>query len=227
MSVIAEVRIPAEEFELGRILEMDAGTTITLETLVPLGDQAVPFFRVYDHGHNPFEGDVETHPAVEEIRLVSEHDDEALYALDWTVSPDSVLGGIRANDAQILEAQGGADTWAFELRFDTHGGLAGFQEHCATWDIPLEVGAIYNPTKPGSRPWFGLTAPQRETLVHAVREGYYEVPRTCSTLDLAEHFDISDQAVSERLRRGIRTLVENTIMGTEETASPETVMTDD
>lgn len=39
MSVIADVRIPADEFELGRILQVEGVTTITLETMVPLGQK--------------------------------------------------------------------------------------------------------------------------------------------------------------------------------------------
>ena len=42
------------------------------------------------------------------------------------------------------------------------------------------------------------------------------IPRQTSTQDLAEEFGVSDQAVTERLRRAIITLVENTLIATQD-----------
>lgn len=212
MSVIAHLRIPASSFELGRILEMDHGMSIELENLVPLGEKAVPFFSVYDSSRDNFEENVRKHPSVEEIKEVSRHDGETLYALDWDVSRDVFFGGLIEARAQLLGATGTPDTWEFEIQFRTHESMAEFQEYCSNAHISLEVGRIYNPTKPGSGPWFGLTPTQRDTLVRAAEGGYYSIPRQMSTQDLAEAFDVSDQAVTERLRRAIETLVENTVM---------------
>lgn len=75
---------------------------------------------------------------------------------------------------------------------------------------------IYNPSKPEVGPWYGLTAPQREALLLAVHRGYYNIPRQCTTVELAEQLDISDQAVTERLRRAIVTLTTNTLLENED-----------
>ncbi|ELZ81824.1 bacterio-opsin activator HTH domain-containing protein [Haloferax elongans ATCC BAA-1513] len=212
MSVIAHLRIPASSFELGRILEMEGGTSIVLENLVPLGEKAVPFFTVHDASRDAFEKNVRKHPSVESIREVSKHNSQTLYALGWAVSRDLFFQAIVEADAQLLSATGTSTTWEFELRFPTHTALSEFQESCSNGRIPLEVGRIYNPTKPGTGPWYGLTNTQRDTLMRAVQGGYYSIPRRMSTKDLAEAFDISDQAVTERLRRAIITLVENTLV---------------
>lgn len=60
--------------------------------------------------------------------------------------------------------------------------------------------------------WYGLTTAQRETIVQAVEGGYYSILREMSTQDLAEALVISHQAVTERLRRAIETLVTNTLI---------------
>ena len=78
-------------------------------------------------------------------------------------------------------------------------------------EIDVTIERIYNPTKPDAGPWYGLTPPQRETLTYAVEHGYYSLPRGVSTKELGAEFGISDQAVTERLRRGITTLVSNTV----------------
>ena len=71
---------------------------------------------------------------------------------------------------------------------------------------------MYNPTDPEAGPWYGLSEPQREALMLAVRMGYYDIPRGCTTEDLANELGISDQAVTERLRRAIGTFGRHTLL---------------
>lgn len=212
MAVIAHLRIPADSFELGRILELEAAGTIELENMVPLGEKAVPFFSVSDEVRESFEQNVENHPSVERIVEVTRHDGERLYSLDWNVERDIFFEGIVDLQGQLLSATGTVKTWEFEIRFPTHEALSEFQEYCSNAHIPLEVGRIYNPVRPGTGIWYGVTQTQRETLVRAVQGGYYSIPRRMSTQDLADELGISDQAVTERLRRAIVTLTENTLI---------------
>lgn len=211
MSVIVELSLPADEFELGRILEVRDEASIVLETMVPMGERSVPFFRLFDGPRSSFEDAVRGHGAVDDVRVVSSHDGETLYALDWAVSQDTFFEGLRATEVHLLEATGTARQWSFELRFPAHDALSEFREHCVAADVPIEVERIFNPTRPEAGPWYGLTPPQREMLSRAVEAGYYSIPRRSSTKDLAGEFDISDQAVTERLRRAITTLVANTL----------------
>ena len=212
MAVIAHLRIPAESFELGRILELEESGTIELEDMVPLGEKAVPFFSVSDRVEESFEQNVENHPSVERILEVTRHDDERLYSLDWNIGRDVFLQGVIDLQGQLLSATGTVNTWEFEIRFPTHEALSGFQEYCSNAHIPLEVGRIYNPVRPGTGMWYGVTEAQRETLMRAVQGGYYSIPRRMSTQDLANDLGISDQAITERLRRAIVTLTENTLI---------------
>lgn len=215
MAVIAHLRIPADSFELGQILDLEHGTTIELENMVPLGEKAVPFFSVSSEARDSFERNVQGHPSVERIVEVSRHNDERLYSLDWNVAKDEFFRGIVDQDAQLLNGSGTAETWEFEIRFPSHESLSAFQEHCSDVQIPFEVGRIYNPVRPGTGMWYGLTTAQRETLIRAVEGGYYSIPREMSTKDLAADLEISDQAVTERLRRAILTLVDNTLIALE------------
>ncbi|MEY7848615.1 helix-turn-helix domain-containing protein [Natrarchaeobius sp. A-rgal3] len=221
MAVIAHLRIPADSFELGRILELEASGTVELENMVPLGEKAVPFFSVSDEVRESFEQNVENHPSVERIIEVTRHDAERLYSLEWNVRRDVFLQGIVDLRGQLLSATGTVKTWEFEIRFPTHETLSEFQEYCSNAHIQLEVGRIYNPVRPGTGIWYGVTQPQRETLMRAVQGGYYSIPRQMSTQDLADVLDISDQAVTERLRRAIETLTTNTLIAMEEELDEE------
>ena len=215
MGVILELSLPSSEFELGRILEVEGDASVNLETLVPVGGRSVPFFRVRD-SRTAFEELTREHSAVTDLQVVSTHDGETLYALDWDPSDDAFFRILTDLDAYILNATGEATVWAFELRMPTHDALSEFQELCFDANIPIDVRRIYNPTSPDAGPWYGLSAIQRKTLQRAVEEGYYAIPRGTSTEALAEEFDISDQAVTERLRRAIATLTKNTLLLTQE-----------
>ena len=213
MSVIAHLRVSADSFKLGRILDVTGGTSVVLENLVPLGEQAVPFFTIFGAAERQaFRAAVQDHPSVQNVQQVSSHNDRTLFALDWDVAEDRLFQGIEAAEAHLLSATGGPKTWEFELRFPSHERLSEFKEHCSGADIALEVGRVYNPTRPESGPFYGLTQRQRDTLVRAVQGGYYSLPRELSTKDLAEEFGISDQAVTERLRRAIVALVDNSLV---------------
>ncbi len=215
MAVIAHLRVPAESFELGRILELETDGTIELENMVPLGEKAVPFFSVSDAVRKSFEANVDDHPSVDRIVEVTRHDGDRLYSLDWNVARDVFFQGIVELDGQLLSASGTSTKWEFEIRFPTHQALGEFQEYCENADISLEVGRIYNPVRPGTGMWYGVTEPQRETLIRAVQGGYYSIPRELSTQDLADELGVSDQAVTERLRRAIETLSKNTLVAME------------
>lgn len=217
MSVIVELSVPAEEFHLGRLLGMDGGTRVVLESVVPLGTRSVPFIRVFE-ARESFESSVGADPSVEDIHVVSSHDDETLYALDWNGTDDVFFEGVMEHGGTVLEATGAESTWSFELRFEQHEHLSAFQAHCREEGIPVDFQRLFNPTKPDAGPWYGLTPAQRTALLRAVDDGYYSIPREITTKELAGSFGISDQAMTERLRRGVTNLVTNTIQVSEEVA---------
>lgn len=220
MSVIVELTLPPGDFELGQILGVEDETRVVLETLVPMGNKSIPFVRVFG-GRDQFAESVRSAEAVEDLRVVSTHNDEILYALDWDVAEDRFIAGLEQFNGTIMEATGSETNWAFELRFESHDSLSAFQAHCREESFPIEIVRLYNPTKPDAGPWFGLTPAQRTTLIRAVEAGYYEIPRKITTRELAEEFDVSDQAVTERLRRAIVNLVANTVQVSAEYAKTD------
>jgi len=212
MGIIVETEIPATDFELGRILTLTRGGTISMESMVPTGEGAVPVFSVGNNVRDDFEKTVRDHPSVNSLELVSSDDEVSLYAIAWQVERDLLLEGLQATNAHILGATGFATNWRFELRFPSHDAFDEFKQYCADAHISLGTSRVYNPSRPDAGPWYGLSEPQRETLIRAVTGGYYSIPRELSTQDLAAEFGVSDQAVTERLRRAIIALVESTLV---------------
>jgi predicted DNA binding protein len=215
MSVIAEFRVPSTSFELGHILTIEGATTIELERLVPIGGATVPLFWVHNSTRDSFINNVQRHESVNETSIIDRFEDRTLFTLDWDSKQDRLFEGIEASAGQLLSAVGTPDAWDFELRFPTHDALSEFTSRCEEANIRVEMKRIYNPTNPEGGPWYGLTEPQREAMILAVQMGYYDIPRGCTTKEIAEILDISDQAVTERLRRAIVSLVRNTLTAIE------------
>lgn len=215
MSVITEVRIPPSDFELGRILRHGDGSVIELETLVPSGDRTVPLFWVYEPINEGFLDAIEHDPTVSSATAMDVFEDRTLFRLDWDASQDDLFKCLMDNEGQILGASGTPEGWDFELRFPDREAMSEFQTCCQNREISLKLVRVYNPTDPGAGPWYGLSEPQREALTLAVRLGYYDIPRGCTTEELANELEISDQAVTERLHRAIAAFVRHTLLSPE------------
>ncbi|MFC4247279.1 helix-turn-helix domain-containing protein [Natribaculum luteum] len=203
MSVITEVRIPPDDFELGQILNIEEASAIELETLVPTRDTTVPLFWVYEPVGDGFLDTVERYPTVNSVTEVDVFEDRTLFRLDWDASQDHHFQCVLDHEGQILSATGTPEGWDFEMRFTGREALSQYQDCCEDAHISLDIIRIYNPADPEADSWYGLSEPQREALALAVRMGYYDIPRGCTTAELADELGISDQAVTERLRRAI------------------------
>jgi predicted DNA binding protein len=57
-----------------------------------------------------------------------------------------------------------------------------------------------------------MTADQQEAILKAYERGYFEVPRNTTISELSEVFEISDNAYSQRLRRGLSSLIFETMV---------------
>jgi predicted DNA binding protein len=205
VTAIADVSIPADEFELGTLVQNYPGMEVELERIVPVREGFLPFFWVSGANREGIEETLLSSPDVESIDLLTELEDRSLYQVIWHEDINGFIESLVTSNGTVLEGSGNDTEWNFRLRFTSHGELSTFGTACERKGIDLEVLAVYNP-HPVVRHG-GLTPDQRETLKIAHDRGFFEVPRRTSLPELAEHFDISKQAVSQRLRRGLNNLL--------------------
>lgn len=127
------------------------------------------------------------------------------------VSTDVYYAAVRGDGIFVAGSlQNG--TWELAMRFPDQSALTDFRESCASTDAEIAVRAIHvHDDAPGAGR-YDISDQQREILHLAVEEGYFDVPRRASLADLAREFDISSQAASERLRRGLDSLVRETLL---------------
>lgn len=138
-------------------------------------------------------------------------DEAALYKLTWAVDSPLIHCMVNANGT-VMQAHGTAEEWRLKIWFESGSDASAFNECCTTRDIPLTVDRLVPLDDHLSEADVGLSQCQKEALVLSYREGYFDEPRRISQAELAAELGISSSAVSSRLRRGFRTLVEETVI---------------
>lgn len=211
MSVIITIELPVSEFAIGRVIDAVDGVHIELESVVPLGNQAMPLLEVQDRDHVSFARRLEAHPAVASVVAIEQSEEAGIYAAEWTEDPDSFYQALIDHNASILSAIKDDDQWEFDLRFPSHDALTAFREQIDRKGIDLNVRRVSQSQHPTINAEEGLSTVQRETMELAISQGYYSIPRETTTAELAEQLGVSDQAVVERLRRAMTQLGEEYI----------------
>lgn len=211
MSVIARIEVPAEEFVLGDALEAYDGVTVHLESMVPTGNATIPYFWVDRGNTEVMQRALEENPVVESVRVVDETDQEALLRVDWSSEINGLIEVITATSGVVLEGSGMGDRWQFRVRFPDYDELFTFYRQCVDNGIPLDISRVHNPTEPTRTTDYGLSEAQERALLTALELGYFDVPREITLVGLAEELGISDSAVSQRIRRGLGSLLRQTI----------------
>ena len=210
MSIIADFSVPAESFCLGETLQTVPTATVELDRLVAHSpDYVMPFIWVIDADQQTFDEALADDPSVKEATITDSFDATHLYQVSWAATVSDRLEVILDHEGVILKARGSGDEWRLWVRFGSRNHFGAFQNHFKQFgDVTLH--AITSPQTPGGIQ-YGVSDKQRDALLAAYDRGYYDVPRTVSGTELAEQLDVSQQAVSNRLRRGVHTLIKNTL----------------
>jgi hypothetical protein len=215
VALIAEFTVASEAFPLGRAV-VESGASVELEPSVPTTAGRLSF--LWTRGGDPerFAAAAESVPAVESVRRLDAVGDATLHRVRWGEPAGRLLAAVEATDATVLEGHGGR-RWAFRVRFDDRGALSTFSNRCREAGVSVRLGRVRSQADvrgdPASR--LGLTAPQREALVLAVDRGYFTVPRGATLGDIAAALDITEQAASERIRRGTHAVLASVLVGGE------------
>lgn len=216
MGIIAEFTTPASTFAVGRAIPEDSGLVVELERIVPTHETVIPFFWVWGDDVADFEARLADEPGVAVDRPIARTERGALYRIEWDSSMSETIRGIFELDYTLLSGEADADRWRFEIRFPDGDAASRFQRYLVEHGIPHELTRVQGVRELSPVGASGLTEKQRETLVAAYDEGYFSVPRETTTRELAGRLGIAPSSVSDRLRRGMERLVEESLIAERE-----------
>lgn len=215
VAILVNFGISVEHFELGGFVA-DYAIEAELERIVPTGDRVIPYVWVTGDSEM-LDSLTEALTASEKTRSVDVLDKlaidrssevQCLYRIEWIVGELDVIRGIVDANGAVLEGESTNGHWRLRLRFPDHQNVAAFYRYLTDNAITeFHIESIYEleqRSDRASKPW---TPEQREALSVAADRGYFEVPRDGSLESVGEALGISQQAASERVRRGVRNVV--------------------
>ena len=147
---------------------------------------------------------------VDSIVTLSQFGSECYCHLRWTQEVRDRIEVYIDHAGAVLRASASRDGWKLQFRFATREQFDVFREAIREDGYHFELLQLEEPTERHETTG-PLTPAQHEALVTAVEMGYFTIPRTASTRDVAEELGTSHQSVSELLRRGTDNLVRSTL----------------
>ncbi|TYL40283.1 bacterio-opsin activator [Natronococcus pandeyae] len=198
--ILREVAVAASQLTVEQVYQLETGATKLV-------------FWATDGCFEAIERALETDRSVDEYTLLEKMAAKRLYSARLTEWGADRLThpAAAANDIAFLEITVTGDTQV-RARVPSRDALFAYRESCRERDVPFRLQRIYHETEPEGGQ-YGLTDRQQEALLAALEAGYFDVPREATLSSIAERLEISDQALSARLRRGQANLLRNTVVG--------------
>lgn len=194
-----------------RVFDAVPEIEIEVESIVPVGDNVIPYFWVWGDELEAFEGFLDDDAEVTDVSRLDSVDGGALYRIEWDVD-SPVLQCIRRAGGAVMDAHGDVDRWRLTVWFEEGGGSSSFLDCCSGRDAPVDVARLHSLDRAAGGGHPSVTPAQREALVVAFENGYFEGPRAITQTDLAGCLDISAAAAGRRLRRGTANMVERYLL---------------
>ena len=160
-----------------------------------------------------FDAAVEADPTVANPRVLAAVGGRRLYRLDLvgegaesSIMPVLVEGG-GVHQSVTATAAG----WRNRSRFPDRESFEEVYRFCLDHGIEFTFHRIYEQSELMGPEAPALSEAQLETLIEAVDSGYLDIPRGSSLEELGERLGISESAASERFRRAVKRLVQQTV----------------
>lgn len=207
--VIAEFRLdhPLLRSALSAVPDM----RLSWEDTTPIDDERTRILLWADGGDfEAFEAAVEDDPTVTSPERSVRFGDRRLYQFQVIGEGDepTIYPVIVEQGTIVHRFVGTYEGWECRCTFPSGAEFAVFRDTCAAENIDMTLHSRYE-QQPTTSPFApNLTDPQQELLLTALEAGYFEIPRDASLAEVGERVGITGNAASQRLRRGMRTLVE-------------------
>lgn len=200
--------LPAEGFALTTLFEQAPDARVECESFVANPDDRVLMVVQTDEHKNVITPALRSGPGVAEAECIGQHADGWLFWLRWVDHPRRLIQRLVNAEVTLLSIQAEDRAWKLRLLTPERSGISQAQAIMNDLGCNAECQRI-SPLDSTDSSRSGLTKRQKDALVEAFESGHYEVPRDATADEVADELGISHQALSERLRRAHRQLIES------------------
>lgn len=211
-----ECTLSHPEFPLADVTREVPTVTVRLERTAVDSCSKLLVFSASGERFEAFERALEESETASNPLVIERSPDRRSYRVELTEEAPLVSAVLVRVGARVLEVSGSDGEWDVHARFHSRQAFSAFRRYCADNDVTFSLHRLSRVGADGDRESAGLTRVRRETLRVAAEAGYFDVPRGISQSDLADRLGISSSAVSQRLRRATRQLVETNLRTHEE-----------
>ncbi|WP_207590352.1 helix-turn-helix domain-containing protein [Halomontanus rarus] len=208
MSLVAEYDAASPTLALGPTLESFPALEVELERQYALDpDRPVAFCWMGGVDADRLEAGLAADETITEVERYETAADRILYRV--RESERNAVSAYREwvrLGAELLDARGTNGHWEIRMRFPDRNAFATYHDFLEANGIAFDLYRLSDGDRTGHDDV--VTPRQRDALRAAYEMGFFDVPRETTLGELATELGISDQAVSERLRRGQSRLLE-------------------
>lgn len=151
-------------------------------------------------------------PSITDFEVLSSLPDRRLVAVSLAPVAEAgvTYGAAIAAGITFLDIEARGTGVNYRAHLPDREALADYRNRCRENGLGFDLHRLYRDSLEPTAA-YGLTDRQRDVLQTALDQGYFEVPRDTSSEELARHLEVSSQALSATLRRGLTALLRNTV----------------
>ncbi len=211
--ITADVRIEHPDIVLTKTVTHDRSSTVT--SVLEAGTDptwGTFFYRVESSDFRRFENGLRKDHTIGAFeRVIETRGGKAIYSFEYTDEAKIISPIVSSANGVILDMKNDRNGWVLTVWMPDRTNLAPVWEYAERNGIDIDLLRVNEYASLGDTD-AGLTDSQREALLVALDEGYFEDPRTGTLDDVAAALDISQPAASGLLRRGTKRLVVSSLM---------------
>lgn len=207
MTSKARMVLPPEEMPVSTAIARLPGCQYRVEESAFTGRDRTLHLWITCEDSTPIEPALAADSSIETYERLVHRDSDHLFELELShrlLLPRAI---IRCHGGVVSEAYGHENAWILVVRFPDRDSISDVDDEFARHNVEVAYDAIVQTGTPRAGAFAMLTECQREALIAAFEEGFFEVPRQITLAELADQFGVSHQALSERFRRAYETLV--------------------
>lgn len=212
MGTVVDTRIPADDFCLEHTFSEVPNIRIELVRAACHGDNLLPLVATNGARSEQVNDALAADATINSVTPLSAREFRSTFWVDWADPARELLNTLRQKEVTLLSAVGEGGQWKLSFLYPDDDPVSSIFAEWKHDGLNLSVKRVNGAIGPFYNDRFGVTEEQYEALIQAVESDYYEIPRGTNLKGLACELKISHQALSERLRRGHKNLVENTLI---------------
>ena len=211
--ITAVVRIEHPDIVLTQTVTHDTCATVT--SVLEAGTDPTSgkfFYRVESPDFSQFEAGLRNDHTIGTFeRVIETSDGKAIYSFEYTEQAKVISPIVSAANGVILDMQNDGSAWILTIWLADRQELSSLWDYAESNDIVIELVRVNEYARLDNSD-AGLTDSQREALLVALDQGYFDDPRNATLSDVAGVLEISQPAASGLVRRGTKRLIIATLL---------------